>query len=242
MIYIGHRCSLGPPCDANCMSARDEISLEFQTMPIRAECESCGKVLNAKDDAAGRRIKCPDCGEPISVPGGRRKKGARKKSARRRPEPEGEPDLSNLDFGRLASMERRGESLGKGTVEECIECGEPVGEFSDECPHCGEPIQEIKKRKKRAARRKQLAKDEGQGKTLIVEDKRNFEKEPSQSPMIIVVVIGVIALGAGGYFGWQVYQDSNPAPASAPADDSADPATTPGAGATPGAAPTTPGT
>lgn len=202
-------------------------------MPIKAECESCGKVLNAKDDAAGRRIKCPDCGEPISVPGGRRKKGARKKSARRRPEPEGEPDLSNLDFGRLAAMERRGESLGTGTIEECIECGEPVGELSDECPHCGEPIQEIKKVKKRAAKRKAAAQ-----KTLIVEDKRNFEKEPSQAPMIVAAVIGVIALGVGGYFGWEYYQESNTAQASAPAEDTADPSTTPGAD---GAAPTTPG-
>lgn len=206
-------------------------------MPIKAECESCGKVLNAKDDAAGRRIKCPDCGEPISVPGGRRKKGARKKSARKRPEPEGEPDLSNLDFGRLASMERRGESLGTGTVEECIECGEPVGELSDECPHCGEPIQEVKRRKKRAARRQQIAQNEGRGKPLIVEDKRNFEKEPSQAPMIVGVVIAVIALGVGGYFGYEYYQDSNPAPAPAPADDVADPAMTPGAGGADAATP-----
>jgi predicted RNA-binding Zn-ribbon protein involved in translation (DUF1610 family) len=197
-------------------------------MPIKAECESCGKVLNAKDDAAGKRIKCPDCGEPISVPGGRRKKAARKKTARRRPEPEGEPDLSNLDFGRLASMERRSESLGRGTVEECIECGEPVGKFSEECPHCGEPIQETKKKKRRAARRQAAAHQEGRGKPLIVEDKRDFEKEPSKAPMIVAVVIGVIALGVGGYFGYEYYQDSNPAPASAPAEDTADPAATPG--------------
>lgn len=208
-------------------------------MPIKAECGSCGKVLNVKDDAAGRRIKCPDCGKPINVPGGTRKKAARKKAARRRPEEEGEPDLSNLDFGRLAALERRGESLGRGTVEECIECGEPVGELSDECPHCGEPIQETKKRKKRAARRLAVAHQEGRGKTLIVEDKRDFEKDPSQAPMIVAVVIGVIALGVGGYFGYEYYQDSNPAPTAAPSDNSTTPTTTPGAGGAGG--PTTPG-
>ena len=140
-------------------------------MPIRAECESCGKVINAKDDAAGRRIKCPECGDPISVPRGRRKKGARKKAARRRPEDSGDPDYSDLDFGSLAAMERRGESLGKGTVEECVACGEPVGEFAEECPHCGEPHVELKRIKKRAARRKAAAQD-----TVIIEDKRDFEK------------------------------------------------------------------
>ena len=140
-------------------------------MLIRAECESCGKVINAKDDAAGRRIKCPECGDPISVPRGRRKKGARKKSARRRPEESGEPDYSDLDFGRLAAMERRGDSLGKGTVEECVSCGEPVGEFTEECPHCGEPHVELKQIKKRAKGKKEAAQD-----TVIIEDKRDFEK------------------------------------------------------------------
>lgn len=140
-------------------------------MPIRAECESCGKVINAKDDAAGRRIKCPECGDPISVPRGRRKKGARKKAARRRPEESSDPDFGDLDFGRLAAMERRGDSLGKGTVEECVSCGEPVGEFTEECPHCGEPHAELKQIKKRAKRKKEAAQD-----TVIIEDKRDFEK------------------------------------------------------------------
>ena len=123
-------------------------------MPIRAECENCGKVVNAKADAAGRRIKCPKCGAPISVPGGRRKKGARKKSARRRPqEKDVDPDFGDLDFGRLAAMERRGESLGKGTIEECVSCGELVGEFTEECPHCGEPHAELKQIKMRAKKK-----------------------------------------------------------------------------------------
>jgi predicted RNA-binding Zn-ribbon protein involved in translation (DUF1610 family) len=141
-------------------------------MPIRAECENCGKVVNAKADAAGRRIKCPKCGAPISVPGGRRKKGARKKSARRRPpEKDVDPDFGDLDFGRLAAMERRGESLGKGTIEECVSCGELVGEFTEECPHCGEPHAELKQIKRRAKKKKEAAQD-----TVIVEDKRDFEK------------------------------------------------------------------
>jgi len=185
-------------------------------MPIKAECEGCGKVINARDDAAGRRIKCPECGDPISVPGpgGRRKKSARRKAAGKRPEEAGEPDLSNLDFGRLAAMERRGESLGTGTVEKCVACGEPVGERSEECPHCGEPHVHLKQIQKRAARRKAAAQ-----KTVIVEDRRNFEKEPSSAPQVIVGVILVIALGVGGFFGYQYYQNSQEA---TPADNGAD--------------------
>lgn len=36
-------------------------------MPIKIEC-SCGKKLSVKDEFAGRRMKCPDCGQPISIP------------------------------------------------------------------------------------------------------------------------------------------------------------------------------
>ncbi len=36
-------------------------------MPIRVTC-SCGKTLQAKDEHAGKRLKCPGCAETIAVP------------------------------------------------------------------------------------------------------------------------------------------------------------------------------
>ncbi len=36
-------------------------------MAITATC-SCGKTVSANDELAGRRVKCPDCGEPIMIP------------------------------------------------------------------------------------------------------------------------------------------------------------------------------
>ena len=36
-------------------------------MPIEVQCP-CGKSLNAPDDYAGKRIKCPVCGELLTVP------------------------------------------------------------------------------------------------------------------------------------------------------------------------------
>jgi hypothetical protein len=35
---------------------------------IRVTCEACGKSFGAKDELAGRKGKCPGCGEPIVVP------------------------------------------------------------------------------------------------------------------------------------------------------------------------------
>jgi DNA-directed RNA polymerase subunit RPC12/RpoP len=37
-------------------------------MTITVECGECGKALRVNDKYAGKRIRCPDCEEPISVP------------------------------------------------------------------------------------------------------------------------------------------------------------------------------
>lgn len=36
-------------------------------MSIRFQCD-CGKKLKATDDKIGKRVLCPDCGEPVTVP------------------------------------------------------------------------------------------------------------------------------------------------------------------------------
>ena len=37
-------------------------------MPIQLECSSCGRVMKAKEEYAGRTLRCPACREPITVP------------------------------------------------------------------------------------------------------------------------------------------------------------------------------
>ena len=37
-------------------------------MPIEVTCDSCGKMLRARDSAAGKWAKCPGCGDPIEIP------------------------------------------------------------------------------------------------------------------------------------------------------------------------------
>jgi len=36
-------------------------------MPIKVKC-ACGKQLSASDKMAGKRVKCPNCAQPISIP------------------------------------------------------------------------------------------------------------------------------------------------------------------------------
>lgn len=37
-------------------------------MPISVTCQ-CGQSFRAKDDLAGKRVKCPKCGQPLTIPG-----------------------------------------------------------------------------------------------------------------------------------------------------------------------------
>ncbi len=37
-------------------------------MSIEVSCQSCGKVLKAKDSAAGKKARCPECGDTIHIP------------------------------------------------------------------------------------------------------------------------------------------------------------------------------
>src|SRR5438105_2547480 len=38
-------------------------------MPIKVQC-ACGKSLSAKDELAGKTVKCPGCQQPLKIPGG----------------------------------------------------------------------------------------------------------------------------------------------------------------------------
>ena len=91
-------------------------------MPIRVACHSCGRQLNAPDNLAGRKAKCPSCGtvlpiraaEPIEVVPPVPKE--RQLPKRRQPEPEErmttEPDANEepeevVEAARVAKKPRR---------------------------------------------------------------------------------------------------------------------------------------
>lgn len=37
-------------------------------MPLKVKCPNCEKVLNLRDDLAGKRVRCNGCSEPVSIP------------------------------------------------------------------------------------------------------------------------------------------------------------------------------
>lgn len=39
-------------------------------MPIEVACDSCGREIHARDEYAGRIVKCPQCAASVAIPGG----------------------------------------------------------------------------------------------------------------------------------------------------------------------------
>jgi len=137
-------------------------------MPIKVRCKECSTVLTVSDKAAGRAVKCKQCGGrvPVPTPGAGAKKARRpnpdgeaeqaprKKKKRRRPAPADEPS-----FDSAAGSDDMYGSLNLGMAEDdeklCPNCATIVDEEDFECPNCGVNIdtgalsQEQRKRRAR---------------------------------------------------------------------------------------------
>lgn len=97
-------------------------------MTIQFSCEICGKTLSTSDDKAGRKAKCPGCGEMLVVP-----------------QPEGavaeEEDMPLADDeDALPAVTRR----KSGNKVACPMCGEKVSASATKCKFCGEPLEPVR--------------------------------------------------------------------------------------------------
>ena len=99
-------------------------------MPIKVRCKACEAVATVSDQAAGKVVKCKQCGERIRVP---MPKGDRP-AAKASPEPEAE----NISGDPLASLDLRNVEDSKRRI--CPGCARPVHTDAKECPKCGVEI------------------------------------------------------------------------------------------------------
>jgi predicted RNA-binding Zn-ribbon protein involved in translation (DUF1610 family) len=100
-------------------------------MSISVDCQNCGKTLKAKDSAAGKTAKCPDCGEMIRIP---------------------ELDLvldAEEDFGSSQAAEDDLPLSTGGDQKPCPMCGEMIASSAKKCRFCGEYLDETLKKKKK---------------------------------------------------------------------------------------------
>lgn len=101
-------------------------------MAIKATCSKCGRELNVKDELAGKKGKCPDCGEVIQVP-------TLDESAAAAAEPEAPPAEAPAEPSPAPEPE-----LQKPT-KRCVHCRKSIAVDAVFCIHCGTHLRTGKK-------------------------------------------------------------------------------------------------
>ena len=108
-------------------------------MPIKVRCKECSTVLNVSDKAAGRAVKCKQCGARVSVPAAGGKTGgpggAKKKRKKKAPAPAPSFDEPADDHDIFGNLNLR--DAHDADQQVCPNCTEMVDEEDIECPHCG---------------------------------------------------------------------------------------------------------
>ena len=99
-------------------------------MAIPFRCE-CGKRLQAKDELAGRRIRCPDCGRTLKVPAAA---------------PGGAPATTGPARPAAAAARSEADTVELGVVQFPCECGHNLKARRQDagsrtaCPSCGRQV------------------------------------------------------------------------------------------------------
>ncbi len=100
-------------------------------MPIKVQC-ACGKVFAAKDELAGKTVKCPSCQQPLKILAGG--SGVNKPAAAKQAAPAAKAAASNAPAPKPAAPAQRVDDLFD-------EIGlAPPTEGTRPCPGCSEPM------------------------------------------------------------------------------------------------------
>lgn len=104
-------------------------------MAIKASCGNCKSSFNAKDSLAGRKVKCPKCGEKLRVPG--EKVAAAAGSSPKKPAKKKRVRPSEGTFNVMDELldEAKVRSKSKGIV--CDDCGAELEMGATICIECG---------------------------------------------------------------------------------------------------------
>lgn len=98
-------------------------------MPIKVKCTECQTVLSVSDQAAGKAVKCRQCGGRVKVPGVAAGTAA-EASAKARPARKAQdPDdlFGDINLNQVEDTKKR----------VCPGCASPVRDEDIECPKCG---------------------------------------------------------------------------------------------------------
>src|SRR5262245_43878067 len=189
-------------------------------MPIKVQC-ACGKAFAAKDELAGKTVKCPGCQKPLKIPGG--DPAAAKASAPAKapgksaaanptkpaaPAPRSSTPSNPAPAGPSSLFEEVGLQAAAPGTRPCPGCMEPLPEDAVVCIKCGFNT--------KMGRRMQTTKVGGEpgagGHTAVADDLLNKaaqvmdedaaeekKKTTEGMPWWIYMVILIVLVGLGAY-------------------------------------------
>jgi uncharacterized RDD family membrane protein YckC/phage FluMu protein Com len=102
-------------------------------MSILVSCDACGKELRAKDEAAGKQAKCPNCKAIIQIP-----------------HPEEVVDAEADDYGDTLPSAPQ-DDFGDDR-QPCPACGEMISSTARKCRYCDEDLLGASPKKKKSSR------------------------------------------------------------------------------------------
>jgi uncharacterized RDD family membrane protein YckC/phage FluMu protein Com len=121
-------------------------------MPIVFQCSGCNRQLRAKEEAAGRKARCPQCGTITEIPSPSPARHAWDD------DDEGPPEYGLAGAPKPAAAPAP--PLPTAT-RPCPYCGEPIPAGASECEYCGEalepPVGAPRPRRRRRRRRREPA-------------------------------------------------------------------------------------
>lgn len=97
-------------------------------MPVRVTCAKCAKVMNLKDEFAGKKIRCPGCKEVIQVPALSKPAPVSTRSTAKRPARVAPAKKPQTATEPTVTMSK------DGTI--CPSCGTPIPKGGQSCPKC----------------------------------------------------------------------------------------------------------
>jgi len=104
-------------------------------MPIKVTC-TCGAAFAAKDELAGKTVKCPKCQQPLTIPGGAaaQKAAPVQRPATAAPQPAADSSAPNI-------FDEAGIKAKQHTGIVCPSCYHPMKQGTIICVHCGYNMQ-----------------------------------------------------------------------------------------------------
>ncbi len=155
---------------------------------IKASC-SCGKSFKASAKAAGKKVRCPACKEPVTIPSGKKsgKKSAAKVAAA--------ASAPSADDGVGSLLDEVGFQRSGGAGR-CPNCKEDLLEEAVLCVACGYNLDTGKMLKSKVKRADEIEDDDGKAPDHVA------SAEPGKkggSKMILLLVLLLVLAGAAAF-------------------------------------------